>query len=291
MNESAKVLIARREQVDLEVLVPLPPLPEDWEPTRATLHAYALAVGAVPRAHAAFHPRWWHVSLVVRSDGLVTDSMPVPGGGSVVVRMDFGRHMVVVETDAGWRREVSMAAGLTGTELGAWLIATFAALGLAGEYDTVRFANDEPQSYDPAAAETFWHVLTGAERVLAVHRNGLSGEVGPIQFWPHGFDLAFEWFGTRVESSEEDGVVTEHPAQLNLGFYPAGRAYFFSNPWPFEADRLLGTALPSGAEWHTEGWEGSILSYDLVAGMPDADERVLAYAGAVYEVAAPTLTA
>jgi len=269
----------------------LPPLPEDWEPTRATLHAYALAVGALPRAHAAFHPRWWHISLTVRPDGLVTDSMPLPDGGSFFVRMDLRRHVVVVETSTGEHREVSMAAGLSATEMGEWLIAAAAELGLGGEYVTDKFANDEPRSYDPAAAAAFFHVLTSVELVFAIHRNGLSGEVGPIQLWPHGFDLAFEWFGTRVEEYEENGEVTEYPSQLNLGFYSAGRAYLYSNPWPFEADRLLAEELPSGAEWHTEGWEGSILYYDQVAGKPEADEQVLQYARAVYDAAAPTLTA
>jgi hypothetical protein len=205
--------------------------------------------------------------------------------------MDLRRHVVVVETSTGEQREVSMAAGLTGTEMGEWLIASAAELGLGGEYATEKFANDEARSYDPAAAEAFFHTLTSVEHVLAIHRNGRSGEVGPIQLWPHGFDLAFEWFGTRVEEYEENGEVSVYPSQLNLGFYTTGRAYLYSNPWPFEADRLLGEELPSGAEWHTDGWEGSILYYDQVAGKPDADEQVLEYARAVYDAAAPTLTA
>jgi hypothetical protein len=127
--------------------------------------------------------------------------------------------------------------------------------------------------------------------VFTEHRNLLGGEVGPIQLWPHGFDLAFEWFGTRKEVFEEDGKVTEHPSQLNLGFYPAGRAYLYSNPWPFEGDKLTDVELPSGAQWNTEGWEGSILHYDEIQVDPDATEAVLAYAKAVYAAAAPTLTA
>jgi hypothetical protein len=50
-----------------------------WERTRETLHLYSKAVGVVPRAHAEFHPKWWHISLKVRPDGLVTDNMPLPG--------------------------------------------------------------------------------------------------------------------------------------------------------------------------------------------------------------------
>jgi len=81
------------------------------------------------------------------------------------------------------------------------------------------------------------------------------------------------------------------PAQLNLGFYPRGRPYFYSNPWPFEGDALLPVELPYGASWHTDGWEGSVLYYDEVAGRPDGRERVLAYARAVFAAAVPTLSA
>ena len=53
----------------------LPELPAAWEGTRATLHAYALAVAAIPRAYAEAHPKWWHVSLKLTDGGFVT------GGG------------------------------------------------------------------------------------------------------------------------------------------------------------------------------------------------------------------
>ena len=82
------------------------------------------------------------------------------------------------------------------------------------------------------------------------------------------------------------------PAQLNLGFYPGGPGiapYFYSNPWPFDAERLLGSPLPGGARWHTEGWQGTILPYEELVGDPDAGTRLLAYARRVYELCAPLL--
>ena len=269
----------------------LPELPAGWEDTRATLHAYTLGVGAVPRAYADAHPKWWHVSLTVADDGLVTDAVPLSDGDSLQLRMDLTAHEVVMSTLGGHSHRFTMTGGLTGTAFADQLLSTAAHHGLDGQYHREKFENDEPRAYDRATAETFFRVLADVDAVFSAHRAELEGEVGPVQLWPHGFDLAFEWFGTRIESSLENGEVAEHPSQLNLGFYPGGRPYFYSNPWPFEGDQLLDRALPHGAEWHTEGWQGTILYYDQLAGDPDAERKLREYASAVYEITAPTLTA
>jgi hypothetical protein len=138
----------------------------------------------------------------------------------------------------------------------------------------------------------FWQALTNAERIFKEFRATLSGEPGPVQFWTHGFDLAFEWFGARVVVGEADGQRSEFPSQINLGFYPgdpSGAPYFYSNPWPFEAEQLLDHPLPAGARWHTEGWQGTILAYDNLVGDEEAENRLLDYARAVHELASPAL--
>ncbi len=270
----------------------LPALPEDWEATRATLHAYAQAISAIPRAHAAAHPKWWHVSLTVQPGGLVTEDMALPDGGTFNVRLDLKSHAVVVEAGDGRSTALSMTEGATGTQTGDRVIAAVAELGLEGDYNREKFEDEDPREYDPAAAETFLQAVNGVNEVFEQHRASLSGDVGPVQLWPHGFDLATEWFGTRVEKYEEEGQVTEYPSQLNLGFFPGSeRPYFYSNPWPFEGDKLTSEPLPHGAQWHTEGWEGSILYYDQLQGDPDAATKLAEYARAVFDLAAPTLTA
>jgi hypothetical protein len=269
----------------------LPELPDSWEDTRSTLHAYALSVAAIPRAYAEAHPKWWHVSLKVTPKGLVTDPVPLESGETLELRMDLEAHQVVMTTTGGDEHTYSMAAGLTGTEMAERLIEAAVAYGLDGEYHREKFENDETRVYDPKAAELLFTLLVDVNAVFEKHRAGLEGEASPVQLWPHGFDLAFEWFGTRVETFEEEGEVTEYRSQLNLGFYPAGRPYFYSNPWPFESDRLVDTQLPHGATWHTEGWQGTILYYDLLQGDGEAREKLAEYAAAVHEIAAPTLTA
>jgi hypothetical protein len=267
-----------------------PALPADFEATRATLHAYANAVAALPRVHAVPHPKWWHISLKVRPDGLVTESMPLPDGGAVYVRMDLRSDEIVVESSGRDRRSFPMDAGITATEMGDALIQAAAEMGLTGEYNRAKFENDDVRPYDGEHAAGLFEALVTAEAAIAGHRNRIGGEIGPIQLWPHGFDLAFEWFGTVMVPHEEDGEVTELPAQINLGFYPAGDAYFYSNPWPFDGDALLAIELPDGARWNTDGWEGSMFEYADLAGQPDGVERFLEFAEAVFNASSPLLT-
>jgi hypothetical protein len=268
----------------------LPELPAAWEGTRATLHAYALAVAAIPRAYAEAHPKWWHVSLKLTDGGFVTDPIPISEGESLELKMDLVSHEVAVSTSGGGVHTVSMRHGLTGSEFAERLIQIAAAYGLKGDYDRAKFESGEAREYDIEASGVFRDVMARIGASFERHRDTLTGEVSPVQVWPHGFDLAFEWFGSRVETFEEHGTISEHPSQLNLGFYPAGRPYFYSNPWPFETDRLVDNDLPHGAEWHTDRWQGSILYYDQLQGDPDAEQKLLEYAATVFEIVAPTLT-
>jgi hypothetical protein len=272
---------------------PIFPSLEGFEPTRHTLQLYSRVIAAVPRAHGAFHPKWWHVSLKVQPDGLVSDEVPLPDGRALRFKMDLVQHQILLPVDGEQVRSFSMTAGQSSSALAEEVLGAVAALGLGGEYDRERFEDDEPREYSPEHVGRFLTALVNADRIFKQHRATLDGEPGIVQLWPHGFDLAFEWYGSRVEVHEEEGKEVEYPSQLNLGFYPGGpdlAPYFYSNPWPFEGEVLLGEALPEDASWHTEGWQGTILPYEALAGDPDAEARLLAYARRVFDLSAPTLT-
>jgi hypothetical protein len=204
--------------------------------------------------------------------------------------MDLQGHAVFLERSDGAATRFPMDRGLSGTAFGDRLLEALAGVGIIGRYERSRFEDEDAGEYDPEAAETFFAALVNIDGLFRRIRVTLPGETGPVNFWPHGFDLSFEWFGTRMVEHEDAGSVTRVPAQVNLGFYSGGRPYFYSNPWPFDA-ALTGVVLPHGAEWHDEGWQGSILYYDRLSGAPDAGARVEEYARAVYDAAAPGLTA
>jgi hypothetical protein len=185
-----------------------------------------------------------------------------------------------------------MQAGTTGTAFGDRLIRALADWGLEGAYAREKFEDAGERAYDPAHAENFFTAAVNAANIFEKHRATLSGKTSPVQIWPHGFDLAFEWFGTRQVPHEEGGETSMLPSQLNLGFYPGEpEPYFYSNPWPFEAEALVDQQLPSGARWHTESWQGTYLPYSQLAGNPNARADLLAFAKRVYEISAPTLSA
>lgn len=265
---------------------------DGFEPTRQTLQLYSRVSGAVLAAHAHHHPRWWHISLKVVPDGLVTDGIPLPTGGLLTLKMDLRNHEIVLVDQGQVGRAFDMTLGTPASAIGDAVLSAVAELGLTGPFPRDKFENDQTRDYDPAQAQRFLDVLVRVDRIFKQHRASLLGEVGPVQLWPHGFDLAFEWFGSRVQSIEEQGQVQHVPAQLNLGFYPGDpdtAPYFYSNPWPFETEFLLDKPLPAEARWHTEGWQGTILPYAALVDDLNAEERLLAYARTVYELARPTL--
>jgi hypothetical protein len=272
-------------------MIPFPTL-DGFGPSRETLHKYAQAINVLARVHAEPRPNWWHTSLKVTSDGLASDPLPLPDGGTAVFLLDLRQHRLSLMTHTGAASRFPTTEGWSGTQMGDALIAAAAELGLDGDYERERFMSDAPGVYDPDAVGRFFTALTSANRLFKDHMSSLSGEKSPVQLWPHGFDLSAEWYGTRQIAQEEDGETSYAPAQLNLGFYPGAgdsASYFYSNPWPFEAEKLMGQALVDGALWHTEGWQGAQFPYEHLVGQPDAAERVTDFARVVFGVATPTL--
>ncbi len=268
---------------------------EGGKATRDTLSLYAQVVGVVPRALAEPHPKWWHISLKMTPDGLVTDEIPGPDGeGAFQLRMNRHTHDVELLKGGSVAASFDMSGALPATEFGSQVLAGLAEYGIEGEYDTEKFDDSDPRTYDRAAAGAYFAALLEIDRVLKAHKASIEGETGPVQLWPHHFDIAFEWYGTRMIPYEEHGETQEFPSQINFGFSPGDGShaapYFYSNPWPFEED-LTQHELPSGARWFTESWEGTLLPYQKLVGVEGAADLLLRYYRAVFELASPRLVA
>lgn len=242
-------------------------------------------LGAVARRHGTPHPLWWHLGLEVTDDGLAARPIPVPRGGTLDLSLDLRRHeLVALAGGDEWR--LGLDRGFTATGLAGMLMTVLVEHDLEPDLDPARYRDDDHRAYDRAAAAAYRDAFVAARDVFAAHRAGLDGDPGPIQVWPHGFDVSFEWFGTRT-MTDADGT---HRAQLNLGFFPGGDPYFYSNPWPFD-EALVGRPLPAGAGWHTEGWKGTLLPYETVRTASDPAGMLAGYARGVFDLVRPGLDA
>ncbi len=257
--------------------------------TRAALHHYSKLLAAVAKQYAIAHPRWWHVSLTVRPEGIVTDNMPLLDGHIFNLGLDLNRHIINVRTSRGESCALDIRQHVSSVRKE--FLHVLNELGCSIETDSLAPAPFDLE-YDAQQSEAFFQTLVQIEHIFQKHFVDLPSPVSPVQMWPHGFDLAGEWYGGRLQEVEENGRVQRMPAQINLGFYPGDSdddSYFYSNPWPFESDQLLSQELPDGARWHTHGWQGSILPYRELLGDPDAERKVLDYARHVFDLAAPTV--
>jgi hypothetical protein len=100
--------------------------------------------------------------------------------------------------------------------------------------------------------------------------------------WPHGFDIATEWFSPRLV---EYGDSTAN-AQVAMGWYPSDEGYVYVNPWPFEDD-FTSIVLPPPAQWHLDGWQGAKL--DVPSGDGLASDEIASVGHIVHENTAAVL--
>ncbi|MFW2339168.1 MAG: DUF5996 family protein [Acidimicrobiia bacterium] len=235
--------------------------------TVTSLHAYSRILGTIRAAQSEPHPRWWHASLEITDWGLDTGDFPLGEGTIGRLRLDPADGVIGgVGIDGPFEVELSGPA----SEVGRRVLKN---LGKTIDIDPDRWDAIEAQSVDQTEAASYLAVLIAVRDAFSEVRHGLAGEVGPIQLWPHHFDVAFEWFSDAVEIYEEEDGPKEYSKQIGFGFSPGDEGnpepYFYANPWPFD-ESFRKIELPPEASWHTEAWSGGYLPYSaVVAGNPN----------------------
>lgn len=263
-----------------------------WTPTRDTLHAYSRVLGAVRGRLSPAHPRWWHLSLQVVPRGLTTGPIrPSAEEPDLQITLDLSQSQAIVECPGEPTAELDLERAPTTKDLHDWISSHIESSTTETESGSQPFGDVEPRTYEPVAARAYLGAALQTQEIFEQVRSSITGELGPVQLWPHHFDLAFEWFGTRQVSYEADGEPREAQAQIGFGFSTGDEshpeAYFYANPWPFD-ESLTGHPLPSPASWHTEGWQGTLLPYSAVISAPGGLLRELCLA--VHRAAAPLLS-
>ncbi|MFN8459290.1 MAG: DUF5996 family protein [Anaerolineae bacterium] len=259
-----------------------------WQPTRDTLQGYSKVLGKIRRALTPPQKHWWHVSLRVAPHGLTTTAIPVPesDGATFEINLDLLQALqvrIVTSLDQSWTQP------LTGQPLNQFcdsVLAVLAEMGIEVEIDRTLFAADTPGVIDPEAVKIFWQAFSSTHTVMQQFKAGLPGETGPVQLWPHHFDLAMLWFSGRTVPGVDPANEEYADEQMNFGFSTGDEGmpepYFYATayPWP---KQMVAAPLPAGAEWYTASWKGGLLRYELLVKAGQPAENLLAYLRAVHQ--------
>ena len=103
-----------------------------------------------------------------------------------------------------------MKAGLT----------ALASFGIEPSIDQSLFTSTRSGAYDTASVSRFWQALTQIDTIFKQFRGELRQETGPVQLWPHHFDLAMLWFSGRLVPGQDPDNEEYADEQMNFGFVP-----------------------------------------------------------------------
>ncbi len=250
----------------------------DWQPTRDTIRGYAQVMGKIRRALTPRQKHWWHVSLRAATTGLTTTSIP---SGSVTFEMllDLTGHKLVISTSRGeqWQKP------LRGQSVNTFCEESLAALnsfGIQPKIDRALFSDTTPGAYDTAAVERLWRTFSQIDALFRQFKGELRQETGPVQLWPHHFDLALLWFSGRLVPGQDPDNEEYADEQMNFGFVPGDEGisepYFYITAYP-TPDGLTSAPLPDDAAWRTESFTGAVMMYESLVTADDPGEKLLAF--------------
>jgi hypothetical protein len=263
--------------------IPFPAL-GDWAETRQTLHAYAKVLGTIRGAFSPEQAHYWHLSLLPYTAGLTTSPIPHPADKrrNFSLSMDLRNHYILLTNSEGGVEQMRMAEGLSATQLGERLLGKLAEMGVEGEVNRHKYADESPRSYALDDAERYFTALTHVARLFEKMKAELKGESSPVQLWPHHFDLSLVRFGTKTVKTEEG----EYPSQVGFGFSPPddsqAQDYFYVNPFPYE-DKVSEAPLTPAATWYSASWKGALLPYAAVADKEDGTQILESFLRAAWE--------
>jgi hypothetical protein len=249
-----------------------------WRATRDTLHGYVRVLGAIRGALTPKQRHWWHISLRVAPEGLTTTEIP-SGDSRFELRLDLTTHRLLIRADRTRLSDIPLG-GQSSATLGEQVVSTLEDLGIRPDLDVARLGDAAPAHYDRPDAERFRHALSRIDATLKRLREQLGATTGPVQLWPHHFDLAMNWFSGRRVPGADPADEEASEEQMNFGFSSGDDGipdpYFYVTAYPLPAG-LVKTPLPSDAFWHTQGWTGAVLPYAALAATERPEEQLLGF--------------
>ncbi len=277
-----------------------PPLPlTDWQETNDTVHLWTQIVGKIRLVQTPLTNQWWNVPLYVTPRGLTTSAMPYEDK-SFTIDFDFLSHKLIVQTNFNDGFSFGLEP-MTVADFYEKLFGKLKEIGIEVKIKAIPdelekpipFAEDrEHKSYDKAAVEKFFRVLTSIDRVFKEFRARFSGKCSPVHFFWGSFDLAVTRFNGKDAPPREnadkitriayDQEVISHGFWTGNGFgEPAFYAYAAPEPEDFGEQKVK----PDAAFYSKEMSE-FFLKYEDVRNSENPDQTILDFMQTTYEAGA-----
>jgi hypothetical protein len=233
--------------------------------------------GKVALAQAPPINHSWGVALHLTSRGVSTHLLP-HGARAFTIEFDFVAHQLVVRISDGivqtlplanqsvadFYRAVMHMLSRLGLDVRVWSMPAEIPNPIRFEDDTIH------HTYDPAAANRWWQILTLVTPVLNERRAEFLGKSSPVHFFWGGFDLAVSRFSGRPAPPREGPAFMREAYShevISHGFWPGSdpllEPAFYAYMVP-EPEGLKDAAVdPPAAYYHRELGE-FILPYEAV---------------------------
>jgi hypothetical protein len=278
-----------------------PPLPLDqWRDTYDTLHMWTQIAGKVCLALTPRSNHFWNVTFQIGPRGLVT---PLLHSGDYSFSMVFNfleSRLEIIPADgkpewvemrprtvADFYREVMAKLKSMGIQVRIWPMPV--------EFpDPIRFERDDVhRSYDPDAAQRFWHALLAMKPVFDEFRCGFLGKCSPLHFFWGSFDLALTRFSGRraPERPGADAVTAEAYSHevISHGFWPGSgsvnEAAFYAYAAPEPAGFRQAAIQPASAQY-LEEMSLFLLPYDAVRNAASPEKELRMFLQSTYQAGA-----
>ena len=243
--------------------------------TRSGLHAFAKMLGAYTSACAPRRKHWWHISLKPVIDGFSTGALQKSGH---LFELVLNFHSLNIDLRIAGKATVAFPIqGESAKSLKDKLTTQLSRHSITIELNEEKI-DSAYYEIDRELASRLGQVYGRLAQSLARLRSGITVETSPIQLWPHHFDLAMLVLTGRKIPGQDPNYEEYSDEQLNFGFVPGdegiGKPYFFITFYA-QAERLANVPLPDEAYFHTEGWSGIVIRYDLFRKNPQAETMLL----------------
>jgi hypothetical protein len=244
-------------------------------------------VGKISLALTPRSNHFWNIAMQVTSRGLATPTM-FYRDRTLTITFDFVAHQLVMQASDGAVETLSLEPRTVSGFYGL-VVSALARMNIDVRIwpmpveipNPIRFDKDTiHHSYDPAAANAFWRILTAIKPVFEKFRCGFIGKCSPVHFFWGSFDLAVTRFSGRraPERPGADPITRESYSHevISHGFWPGSGAItqpaFYSYAAP-EPAGFKNASVQPGAAFYSSDLSEFILPYDAVrtSRSPDAD--------------------